>query len=856
FTFTLTFHYGTVGGGKIVHELIVCGGVSFCSEMEQVYDADREQELANAERDYLVFLDDASDSNIYTSRIQDMIQDAGCRLVVNINDLRRKFPERAKNLLSKAAEEIPCFERALRNMVYSLNPEYGKKYENFYVGFEGSFGIGHVNPRSLKSHFLGNLVCCEGIVTKCSLIYPKIVRSVHYCPATSKTVEKRYADLTSFETIPSNFVYPTEDENKNPYETEYGLSTYRDHQTFSVQELPESAPIGQLPRSVDIIADGDLTDRCSPGDRVRVVGVYRCLPNKQGGFTSGLFRTVLIANNIQLMSKEAEMTITPRDMADIRNFIRMKDKALDILVRSVAPSIHGHDEVKKAILCLLMGGTEKNLSNGTRLRGDINVLLIGDPSVAKSQILRYVLNIAPRAVTTTGRGSSGVGLTAAVVSDAESGEKRLEAGAMVLADRGVVCIDEFDKMSDIDRTAIHEVMEQGKVTIAKAGIQAKLNARCSVLAAANPVFGKYDDSKTPMENISMQDSILSRFDLLFVLLDEHNAERDTLIASHVVNLHCYRAPGEDPGAVFDDTTLLQGFTTEDISKENEEDDDMADNTDADGHDIFEKNTTWLTRGENEHILTLDFLRKYIQYAKKINPVFTENACEYISEKYADLRAFDEKHSDKEKTMPVTARMLETMIRLSTAFAKIRFGKKITTADAEKAYSLLSYAKPQERLDSNESKKKKSKLNIDEDDDDESTPKRKFTSKRKKTKKGDETAEDVYEFDSESSDAEEISFQQSKQRLRQSTQQQSREEDEEDTTQTPAISVDRFSAFRRHLRQAFDNRRTELMSKDEAIASIQEEAGNNRYSNGEIVAALERLSDENSIMIADGNIFLI
>ncbi|KRX73148.1 Zygotic DNA replication licensing factor mcm3, partial [Trichinella sp. T6] len=791
FTFTLTFHYGTVGGGKIVHELIVRGGVSFCSEMEQVYDADREQELANAERDYLVFLDDASDSNIYTSRIQDMIQDAGCRLVVNINDLRRKFPERAKNLLSKAAEEIPCFERALRNMVYSLNPEYGKKYENFYVGFEGSFGIGHVNPRSLKSHFLGNLVCCEGIVTKCnlvnlnyelkcdalirscgcsalgSLIYPKIVRSVHYCPATSKTVEKRYADLTSFETIPSNFVYPTEDENKNPYETEYGLSTYRDHQTFSVQELPESAPIGQLPRSVDIIADGDLTDRCSPGDRVRVVGVYRCLPNKQ---------------------------------------------ALDILVRSVAPSIHGHDEVKKAILCLLMGGTEKNLSNGTRLRGDINVLLIGDPSVAKSQILRC--RIWRKTSRSWRHGSC----------------------------RPWCC------MSDIDRTAIHEVMEQGKVTIAKAGIQAKLNARCSVLAAANPVFGKYDDSKTPMENISMQDSILSRFDLLFVLLDEHNAERDTLIASHVVNLHCYRAPGEDPGAVFDDTTLLQGFTTEDISKENEEDDDMADDTDADGHDIFEKNTTWLTRGENEHILTLDFLRKYIQYAKKINPVFTENACEYISEKYADLRSFDEKHSDKEKTMPVTARMLETMIRLSTAFAKIRFGKKITTADAEKAYSLLSYAKPQERLDSNESKKKKSKLNIDEDDGDESTPKTK--------KKGDETAEDVYEFDSESSDAEEISFQQSKQRLRQSTQQQSREEDEEDTTQTPAISVDRFSAFRRHLRQAFDNRRTELMSKDEAIASIQEQASNNRYSNGEIVAALERLSDENSIMMADGNIFLI
>lgn len=219
-----------------------------------------------------------------------MINEKKQRLLINVNDLRRKNPERTKQLLNNAFDELFAFHKALKEYVFTVAHEYAKDHEECFVAFEGSFGAKHVTPRTLSSRYLGNLVCVEGIVTKCSLVKPKVVRSVHYCEITQKVIERKYSDLTSMDAFPSSSVYPTKDEDGNPLETEYGLSVYKDHQTVSIQEMPEKSPAGQLPRSIDIICDNDLVDICKPGDRVQVVGTFRCLPAKQGNFTSGTFR--------------------------------------------------------------------------------------------------------------------------------------------------------------------------------------------------------------------------------------------------------------------------------------------------------------------------------------------------------------------------------------------------------------------------------------------------------------------------------------------------------------------------------------------------------------------------------------
>ncbi|KAJ7693623.1 MCM2/3/5 family-domain-containing protein [Mycena rosella] len=643
----------------------------------------------------------------YRQEILKLLRSDQTRLIVNIDDLRDYNRDFANGLLKQPVDYLPAFEKALFAVI-QRQPEsekYDIESKNYRIGFSGSFGDHHVSPRTLHAAQLGKMISVEGIITRCSLVRPKMLKSVHYCEKTRFFHSRIYRDATTSTSNepPTTSVTPQSDDDGNLLQIEYGFCTFQDHQRISMQEMPERAPAGQLPRSTDIIMDDDLVDKCKPGDRIQLVGVYRSI----GGGSGGAFKSLILANNINLLSSKigggiAQTALTVNDIRNINQFSK-RTTIFKQLSQSLAPSIYGHDYIKRAILLLLLGGAEKNLPNGTHIRGDINLLMVGDPSTAKSQLLRFVLGTAPLAIATTGRGSSGVGLTAAVTTDRETGERRLEAGAMVLADRGVVCIDEFDKMSDVDRVAIHEVMEQQTVTIAKAGIHTSLNARCSVVAAANPIYGQYDIHKDPHKNIALPDSLLSRFDLLFIVTDDVEETRDRMIADHVLRLHRYLAPGVEEGTPSHDN-LSQPLAMDGP-------DASAEDVDAVDTSPFEKFDPLLhigvsepvTAGRNtrskakaskedpQQIFTIAFIKKYIQYAKsKPAPVLTKGAADHIVQLYATLRN-EGMEGNRKKTSPLTARTLETLIRLSTAHAKARLSPKVEEVDALEAEVIMRFA---------------------------------------------------------------------------------------------------------------------------------------------------------------------
>ena len=438
----------------------------------------------------------------------------------------------------------------------------------------------------------------------------------------------------------------------DPFFVVHEKCEFIDQQVLKLQEAPDQVPVGELPRHILISADRYLANRVVPGTRCTIMGVFSIYQSK--GSKASSSSAVAIRNPYVRavgIKSDVDHTIKGNAMfSDIeeQEFLEMSRRPdlYETFAECIAPSIYGNADIKKAIACLLMGGSKKILPDGMRLRGDINVLLLGDPGTAKSQLLKFVEKCAPIAIYTSGKGSSAAGLTASVQRDAGSRQFYLEGGAMVLADGGVVCIDEFDKMRDEDRVAIHEAMEQQTISIAKAGITTILNARTSVLAAANPIFGRYDDLKTPGENIDFQTTILSRFDMIFIVRDEHDRARDERMARHVMGIH------------------MNGQNT------------------ANGADSTHV----------EPAIPLEKMKRYIAYCKaRCAPHLSDAAAERLSSHYITLRnqlQRSEAAAGSRSTVPITVRQLEAIVRIAESLAKLRLQTVASESHVDEAIRLF------------------------------------------------------------------------------------------------------------------------------------------------------------------------
>ena len=796
------------------------------------------------------------------SSIQDAIKKNLSRITIDINRMRESDPSLVKMVLKSPLKIIPLMERRIDEIAKTFKSEkeqsntiQTQKEEKLHLNLQGMLGTHLVSPRGLTADLTNQYVGVQGIVTRISQVRSKLVYSVHYCEETKKGNIKEYNDQmkiqessnTYGQPINGNFeigkasgfmnnAIPTRDINHNPLTLEYGHSKFKDNQTILLQEPPERTPIGQLPRAIEVVLEGDLVDKVKPGDRIQVNGIFKTISTMSTN-TNGSVKTVLIGTNVQELNNDVQQNeFTGEDLKRIKELAKQKD-VFDVLANSIAPGIYGHQNIKKALVLQLLGGNETNLEDGTHLRGDINILMIGDPSTAKSQFLRYMLNVAPNAINTTGKGSTGVGLTAAVVVDKDIGERHLEAGAMVLGDRGIVCIDEFDKMNEVDRVAIHEVMEQQTVTIAKAGIHVSLNARCSVLAAANPIYGQYLPDVSASRNIGFPDSLLSRFDLCFVVLDEHSSELDRKISERVIDNHMYTIDATKFGDESEDKVIEPEIKLEENKKTT----------------MYEKKNP-NSRKDNKNILTRDFLRKYIHYAKsKINPSLTKEATEYISTSWSKIREMSIEDDNKRKVIPVTVRTLESLIRLSTAFAKARLSQKVEKKDAEQAFVLLLNTIFQGNEEKEDEEDNKMDLVEEEEDD-----------KRKKKSKKKEKKEEIIPLD-EDEEEEEISQKSSKKRrgkksrerkeLEELIEAQVDEGEEKEEKDDDNITEEMANTIFKFIYENARKKKNQTIKMDELwnIIKGKKECIDKKINNSKILKnACTRLEDEGKIFISEDN----
>ncbi len=575
-------------------------------------------------------------SEKYRERISRLALTGGRSLIVEFGDLLSADSGLAEAIIEKPDEYLLHANRAALAQLRIEAPEYAEKVDSIKVRFRGLPIV--TSLRTLGSHHIGKLVMIKGVIIRATPVNPLVVTAAFKCKRCGAIT---YVDQKSaFLTQPIECSDPT-CRRRGPFEFLQDESVFVDAQEIRIQESPEDLPPGQLPRWINIKLNGrDIVDIARPGDNVSVTGVVRVsapLIARVGRLRK--FNLFMDANFIDVESKEPEsVSISPEEEKRILELA--KDPWIHRkIIRSIAPSIYGYEHIKESIMYLLFGGVPKTLPD-INIRGDLNVLLIGDPGTAKSQLLQYVARIAPRGLYTSGRGTTAAGLTAAVLREREGG-MTLEAGALVLADKGVACIDEIDKMKPEDRVAIHEAMEQHTVSVAKGGIVATLNARTSILAAANPSLGRYEPHRTVAENISLPVTILSRFDLIFVLRDLPNKDFDAKMSAHILGLHRTGAVPVDPP------------------------------------------------------IPADLLKKYISYARNLNPVMGEEAAERIKDFYLSMRAASEAEGSP---VAITARQLESLVRIAEARARSALRKEVTAEDAEAAITIMKRSLEQVGID--------------------------------------------------------------------------------------------------------------------------------------------------------------
>ncbi len=551
-------------------------------------------------------------------------------LVVDYIDFDSFNPDLAKHLTNKPDEMLEAFNEAALAILREIHHDYEKEVHDKIKVRIGNYTV-QKGLRDINADLIDRLVSVSGMVVRSSEVKPLAKKVSYRCANCGALSQSEMKGLVLKKPTKCSAC------GEKDLEMDPENSIFIDFQLVRLQELPEDLPAGQLPHYVEVTVMGDLVDQCRPGDRIMLTGIIRIEQEQLSPMIkTSLFRLRMEGNNIEYLGGRAgskdtrtveRIAISTEDEKQIRA-IASKPDAYEKLVASFAPHVYGHEVLKESILLLIVGSFSKKLQDGSNRRGDINVLLVGDPGTAKSEMLKFGAKIAPRGLYTSGRGSTAAGLTAAVIRD-KSGIMMLEAGAVVLGDQGLVCIDEFDKIKPEDRSALHEVMEQQTCSVAKGGIVATLNARTSILAAANPMYGKYDPYKNITENVNLPVPLLTRFDLIFIVRDMPEREKDNLIASHILEI--YR-------------------DTEHAAKP---------------------------------AIDIDLFSKYLTFAKRGEPALTVGAINIIREYYMNMRK-----AESESMITVTPRQLEGLVRLATARARLLLKDKVEEEDANRAIYLV------------------------------------------------------------------------------------------------------------------------------------------------------------------------